>query len=47
MDPSFFNESSIRKLNNSGSGEFIYFENDSVLSELEIELKEKKKPSLM
>ncbi len=34
MDPSFFNESSIRKLNNSESGEFIYFNNDSVLSEL-------------
>lgn len=25
IDPSFFNESSIRKLDNSGSGEFIYF----------------------
>ena len=45
MDPSFFNESSIRKLNNSESGEFIYFQNDSVLSELELELKGKKKSS--
>ena len=25
IDPSLFDESSIRKLNNSGSGEFIYF----------------------